>query len=45
MMLIVTTRRAMGRVRISRAQAIGGWAATATMAAATLIFFASLIAG
>jgi Mn2+/Fe2+ NRAMP family transporter len=45
MMLIVTNRRAMGRVRISRMQRIGGWAATATMGIATLIFFASLIVG
>ncbi|GGD91404.1 iron transporter [Tsuneonella deserti] len=45
MMLIVTNWRAMGRVRISRAQRIGGWTATATMGVATIIFFASLIVG
>ena len=45
MMLIVTNPRAMGRVRISPAQKIGGWLATATMAIATLIFFATLVVG
>lgn len=38
MMLIVTNPRAMGRVKISRAQRIGGWTATAVMTAASIMF-------
>ena len=39
MMLIVRNPRVMGRLTVSRSMAIGGWAATAVMAAASLAFF------
>jgi Mn2+/Fe2+ NRAMP family transporter len=42
MMLIVRNRRVMGRLTVSRAMAIWGWAATAVMAAASLAFFVLL---
>ena len=42
MMLIVTNRRAMGHLTLSRGGALLGWAATAIMALATLLFFVSL---
>ena len=43
MMLIVTNPRAMGHLTLGRRGAILGWAATAVMAAATLLFFVSLL--
>ena len=42
MMLIVANRRAMGHLTLSRGGAVLGWAATAVMAVATLLFFVSL---
>jgi len=39
MMLIVRNPRVMGRLTVSRAMAIWGWAATAVMALASLAFF------
>jgi Mn2+/Fe2+ NRAMP family transporter len=42
MMLIVTNPRAMGHLTFKGGGAILGWAATAVMAAATFLFFASL---
>jgi Mn2+/Fe2+ NRAMP family transporter len=42
MMLIVTNRRAMGHLTLSRGGTLLGWAATAIMALATLLFFVSL---
>ena len=42
MMLIVTNPRAMGKLTLGRRGAILGWAATAVMALATLLFFVSL---
>jgi NRAMP (natural resistance-associated macrophage protein)-like metal ion transporter len=42
MMLIARNPRAMGRLTLSRPMAIGGWIATAVMAAATVIFFVTL---
>ena len=42
MMLIVTNPRAMGHLTLGRRGAILGWAATAVMAVATLLFFVSL---
>jgi NRAMP (natural resistance-associated macrophage protein)-like metal ion transporter len=42
MMLIVTNSRAMGHLTLGRRGALLGWAATAIMAAATLLFFVSL---
>ena len=39
MMLIVRNPRVMGRLTLSRAMAIWGWAATGVMAAASLAFF------
>jgi Mn2+/Fe2+ NRAMP family transporter len=42
MMLIVRNPRAMGHLTLSRRGAILGWAGTAVMAVATLLFFASL---
>ena len=42
MMLIVRNPRAMGRLTLSRRATVLGWSATAVMAVATLIFFASL---
>ena len=44
MMLIVTNPRAMGHLTLGRGGAILGWAATAVMALATCLFFASLFA-
>lgn len=43
MMLIVRNPRAMGRLTLSRRATVLGWSATAVMAVATLIFFASLL--
>jgi Mn2+/Fe2+ NRAMP family transporter len=42
MMLIVTNPRAMGHLTLSRRGAVLGWAATAVMAATTLLFFVSI---
>jgi len=42
MMLIVRNPKAMGELVLPRVATIAGWAATAIMAAATLLFFASL---
>lgn len=42
MMLIVRNRRAMGRLTMSRIASLPGWGATAVMALATAIFFATL---
>ncbi|HZU50817.1 MAG TPA: divalent metal cation transporter, partial [Sphingomicrobium sp.] len=42
MMLIVTNRRAMGHLILAPGAAILGWCATALMAVATILFFASL---
>jgi NRAMP (natural resistance-associated macrophage protein)-like metal ion transporter len=42
MMLIVTNPRAMGHLTLGRRGVLLGWAATAVMAAATLLFFVSL---
>lgn len=42
MMLIVTNPRAMGRLTLGRGGAALGWAATAVMALATILFFVSL---
>jgi len=42
MMLIVTNPRAMGHLTLGRRGTLLGWAATAIMAAATLLFFVSL---
>ena len=42
MMLIVRNPRAMGRLTLPRNATILGWAATAVMAVATAVFFASL---
>jgi NRAMP (natural resistance-associated macrophage protein)-like metal ion transporter len=42
MMLIVTNPRAMGHLTLKRGGAVLGWAATAVMAVATLLFFVSL---
>jgi NRAMP (natural resistance-associated macrophage protein)-like metal ion transporter len=39
MMLIVRNPKVMGRLTVSRAMAVWGWAATAVMAAASLAFF------
>jgi Mn2+/Fe2+ NRAMP family transporter len=39
MMLIASNARVMGRLVVSRGLAIGGWTATAVMAAVTLTFF------
>ncbi len=39
MMLIVRNPRVMGRLTVSRAMAVSGWAATAVMAVASLAFF------
>ena len=43
MMLIVRNPAAMGKLTLSRKGAVLGWAATALMAAATLLFFISLL--
>ncbi|GAO80278.1 MULTISPECIES: NRAMP family divalent metal transporter [unclassified Sphingopyxis] len=45
MMLIARNPRAMGRLVISRRQSWSGWAATAVMTAATLLFFFFLVTG
>src|SRR6476620_582223 len=42
MMLIVTNSRAMGHLTLGRRGALLGWAATAVMTVATLLFFVSL---
>jgi NRAMP (natural resistance-associated macrophage protein)-like metal ion transporter len=42
MMLIVRNPRAMGRLTLGRRATVTGWAATLVMAAATVIFFATL---
>jgi NRAMP (natural resistance-associated macrophage protein)-like metal ion transporter len=42
MMLIVRNPRAMGRLTLGRRATITGWFATAVMAAATIVFFATL---
>jgi Mn2+/Fe2+ NRAMP family transporter len=42
MMLIVTNPRAMGHLTLGRRGIALGWAATAVMAVATIMFFASL---
>ena len=43
MMLIVRNPRAMGRLTVSRPQLIAGWAATAVMVAASLLFLGFVI--
>ena len=43
MMLIVRNPKAMGKLTLSRAPSALGWAATAVMALATVVFFASLL--
>ncbi len=43
MMLIVRNPKAMGRLTLSPRMTGVGWAATLVMAAATLLFFASLL--
>ncbi len=45
MMLIASNPRAMGRLTISRAQKIMGWAATMTMLLASALYFVFLIGG
>ncbi|OYY92014.1 MAG: iron transporter [Sphingomonas sp. 28-66-16] len=45
MMLIVRNPRAMGRLTLPLGRTVLGWAATAVMAAATLLFFGFLLAG
>ena len=45
MMLIVRNPRAMGRLTLGRRATLLGWGATLVMAAATLIFFGTLILG
>jgi NRAMP (natural resistance-associated macrophage protein)-like metal ion transporter len=45
MMLIVNNPRAMGKVRISKAQRFGGWAATLVMIFASALFFAFTVFG
>jgi Mn2+/Fe2+ NRAMP family transporter len=42
MMLIVTNPRAMGHLTLKPRGAVLGWAATAIMVGATILFFASL---
>ena len=44
MMLIARNPRAMGRLLLSRRETMLGWAATLTMAAATILFFGFLLA-
>lgn len=44
MMLIVSNPRAMGRLTVSRRQTIAGWAATAVMMVASLLFMGFTIA-
>jgi Mn2+/Fe2+ NRAMP family transporter len=41
MMLIVRNPKAMGKLTLSGRAAVLGWTATAVMAAATVLFFAS----
>ena len=43
MMLIVRNPRAMGKLTAGTKTTVLGWAATAVMAAATALFFASLV--
>ena len=43
MMLIVRNPRAMGRLTVSRPQMLAGWAATAVMVAASLLFLGFVI--
>jgi len=43
MMLIVRNPKAMGELRLPRLPSILGWLATLLMAAATMLFFASLL--
>ena len=43
MMVLASHPRVMGKFTCSRPLAIFGWAATAVMAAATLLFFVSLV--
>jgi Mn2+/Fe2+ NRAMP family transporter len=43
MMILASRRSIMGKFVVSRPLAILGWAATAVMAAATALFFASLV--
>jgi Mn2+/Fe2+ NRAMP family transporter len=43
MMLIVTNPRAMGHLTLGPKGRVLGWTATAIMAAATALFFASLL--
>ncbi len=45
MMLIVRNPRAMGRLTVSRGQMIFGWAATAVMIAASVLFLGFVVAG
>jgi Mn2+/Fe2+ NRAMP family transporter len=42
MMLIVTNPRAMGHLTLGRKGAVLGWAATAVMVVAMILFFVSL---
>jgi Mn2+/Fe2+ NRAMP family transporter len=43
MMLIARNPRAMGRLAVSRGQAIAGWAATAVMFAASVLFLGFVV--
>jgi Mn2+/Fe2+ NRAMP family transporter len=43
MMVVASSREVMGKFTASQGLTIFGWAATLVMAAATLLFFASLI--
>jgi NRAMP (natural resistance-associated macrophage protein)-like metal ion transporter len=43
MMIVASSRKVMGKFVVNRALMIFGWAATAVMAAATVLFFASLL--
>jgi Mn2+/Fe2+ NRAMP family transporter len=45
MMLIVRNPKAMGRLTMSRAQTIAGWAATIVMIAASALFLGFVMAG
>ncbi len=42
MMLIVRNPKAMGRLKLGPVKTVLGWGATLAMAAATVIFFATL---
>ena len=44
-MLIVRNPRAMGRLTVSRAQTVFGWAATLVMIAASALFLGFAVAG